>query len=185
MHLSEENIQRFLHGELDARSREALSAHVAGCDRCARQLAEAEREEHEIFDLLGRLDHEPPRVDATSIARGRGALAVWGRRAAVFVAAAALAGAAYAIPGSPLPAVFEKVAQWIAREPSTPQSGESVDSLRVASGIAVPARERFALEFVAEQTRGAVALSLTDGSNVAVRAFGDTVTFTTDAGRLT
>jgi hypothetical protein len=184
MHPSEEQIQRFLHGELDARSREALSLHVAGCDRCAQLLAQAEREEHEIFELLGRLDHATPRVDAKSIARGRGALAVWGRRAAVFVAAAALAGAAYAIPGSPLPAVVAKIAHWIAGEPPAPSDG-SGDAPLVTSGIAVPAKPRFVIEFVAQQASGVAVLSLADGPNVVVRALGGTATFTTDIDRLT
>lgn len=184
MHLNDDQMQRFLHGELDARSQEVLSTHVAGCERCARQLAEAEREEKDIFELLGTLDHAPPRVEVESIARDRSALAVWGRRAAVFVAAAALAGAAYAIPGSPLPTLVDRVAQWIAGEPST-TSEETEVAPRVTSGIAVPGQARFAIVFAAEQKSGVAALSPGDGPNVVVRAFGGTVTFTTDIDRLT
>ncbi len=181
MHLNDEQIQRFLHGELDAPARD----HVAGCDHCAAKIAEAEREERAIFELFGQLDHPTPRVDARSITGERSVVNIWGRRAAGMVVVAALAGAAYAIPGSPLPAVIQKVAQWITGGDDTPTPREETPPAPpVASGIAVPAHPRFAIEFVAEQEGGVAALSLVDGPNVAVRAYGGTVTFTTEVDRL-
>jgi hypothetical protein len=188
MHLSDEQIQRFLHGELDARSKEALSRHVAACEFCARLLAQAEREQSEIFGLLCHLDHPAPRVDAESFTRKSGAFTVWGRRAAVFVAAAALAGAAYAIPGSPLPAWVKQVADWIDRDggsDSPPAEKSPAIDRPTTSGIAVPAHERFTIAFLTEQTDGVVAVSLADGPNVVVRVLGGTATFTTDVDRLT
>jgi len=187
MHLNEDQIQRFLHGELDPRSREALSLHAAECNACAKRLAEAEEEESEIFGLLGHLDHPAPRVDASSVSGG-GAMGTWARRAAVFVAVAALAGAAYALPGSPLPTWLKKAAELIAGERESPSGGGySIDAPAgpVTSGIAVPAPERFAIVFLAEQSEGTVVVTLTDAPSIVVRALGGAVTFTTDVDRLT
>jgi hypothetical protein len=133
MHLNEEQIQRFLHDELDARSKETLSQHVAGCESCARLLAEAQREEDAVFDLLGHVDHPAPRVDAGSFAPKRGALAAWERWAAVIVVVTALGGVAYAIPGSPLRAWVEHVAEWLADgdAPAPP----TVESLTTAEPV--------------------------------------------------
>ena len=47
MHLTEEQIQRFLHGELDEPQKQGLSLHLAECDACARRLAEANHRERE------------------------------------------------------------------------------------------------------------------------------------------
>lgn len=186
MHLDEEQIQRFLHDELDARSKETLSRHVVGCESCARLVADAEREERAIFDLLGRVDHPAPLVDAASFAPKRTALAVWGRRAAGVVVVAALAGAAYAIPGSPLPALLQQFVESINGDDSPPPSeGLSVPPGRATSGISVPAAPRFAIYFVVEEPEGVVAVSLTDEPNIVVRALGGAATFTTDVDRLT
>lgn len=182
MHLNEEQIQRFLHDELDARSKAALSQHVAGCDSCATLLAQAEREEDAIFEVLRQVDHPVPRVEAASLALPRGLLAVWGRRAAGVVVVAALAGAAYAIPGSPLRTLVEHVAEWIADGEPVDESQPSIPP--VTSGIAVPVHGRFTIAFTSEQA-GTVAVSLTDEPNLLVRVRGGTTTFTTDADRLT
>lgn len=188
MHLNDEQIQRWLHGELDAHARASLARHLAECEACTRKIALAETEEQSIFDLLGHLDHPAPRVDATVFARRRGVWAVWGRRAAAIAVTAALAGAAYAIPGSPLPAFVKKMMQWTTRsDPALPAGGDSLATAAapVTSGIAVPAGSRFSIDFVAEQANGNVIVSLIEGSNVVVRVFGRSVTFTTDIDRLT
>jgi anti-sigma factor RsiW len=186
MHLNEDQIQRFLHDELDALSKKTLSQHVEGCESCARLVADAEREENAIFDLLAHVDHPAPRVDAVSFAPKRRTLAVWERWAAVVVVVAALGGVAYAIPGSPLRALVEQVAEWIADGDSqAPPVGESpTNAAPVTSGIAVPVHGRFTIEFTSEQG-GSVAVSLTDEPNILVRVLGGTATFTTDVDRLT
>lgn len=188
MHLNEEQIQRFLHGELDPRSKEALSQHVAACADCARQLADAEGEEIAIFDLLASVDHPAPRVQVASLTRESRVLAVWGRRAAGFLVAAALAGAAYAIPGSPLPAMVKAVAEWIGGTDSSspPPVGDSPAATGpITSGIAVPVSERFTIAFISDQAEGVISVSLTEQPNLVVRVLGGTATFTTDVDRLT
>lgn len=193
MHLDDEQIQRFLHGELDERQKEALSVHLADCDACARQLEAAEREEIAIFDLLRHVDHPAPVIEAeTLVAQRTGAYAMWGRRVAGFLIAAALAGAAYAFPGSPLPALLHHVAEWISGQtapppppPPAPQAEPSPTARRETAGIAVPVTERFSIHFVSNQTGGDITMSFTDGPNAVVRAFSGTATFTTDVDRLT
>jgi len=186
MHLNDDQIQRWLHDELDARSREMVSTHAATCEACARRISDARDEEAEILQLLGTLDHPVPRSDAASFVPTRSAWASWGRRAAIFAAAVALAGAAYAIPGSPLRIWVKQVAERIAgADAPSPDEKAPATNAPVTSGIAVPVQERFEIDFVAEQATGAVALSLTDGPNIVVRAIGGTAAFTADAERLT
>lgn len=186
MHLDDEQIQRLLHGELDAHSKEVLSMHVADCNECAQRIASSEREEAEIFGLLEHLDHPAPRVEAGTFVRGHARFGTWGRRVAGFVVAAALAGAAYALPGSPLPAFVKKAVQWVSgTESTTPAGVDSTSTSEVTSGIAVPVAPRFSITFVANQEQGVIAVSLTDGPNVVVRALHGSATFTTDVDRLT
>jgi hypothetical protein len=187
MHLNDEQIQRLMHGELDADSRAAVSRHVAECSDCARALADARREEAAIFDLLGAVDHDAPVVDAATVAgseRGRGA--VWGRRAAVIVFVAALGGAAYAIPGSPLPRLVRQLAAVMTgQRAESPAPGDvSTPASPVTSGIAVPAGDPLLISFSAAQDSGGAVVWLTDDSMARVRVIGGKATFTTDAGTL-
>jgi hypothetical protein len=186
MHLNEDQIQRFLHDELDAREKETVALHVAECNACAQQLALAERDESEIFGLLTGLDHPTPSVDASTLmGRGRGWAPAWGRRAAILVVALGLAGAAYAIPGSPLPAFFKQVASLFTGQDAPPAGDDSTTTSPPAvSGIAVAVQPRFAIAFVAEQSSGVVAIALVDGADVMVRALGGTPTFTADVDRI-
>jgi hypothetical protein len=191
MHLNEEQIQRFLHGELDEPTKEALSRHLAECDACVRQLAEAEREEIAIFDLLRHVDHPAPVVEAEAlVARRGGAYTAWGRRVAGFLVVAALAGAAYAFPGSPLPALLNQVAEWITGQtppppPPSPPTEPSPTTQPVTSGIAVPVQGPFTITFAEPQAQGVVTVSLTDQPDIVARVLGGTAAFTTDRDRLT
>ncbi|HEU4364135.1 MAG TPA: anti-sigma factor [Candidatus Krumholzibacteria bacterium] len=186
MHLDEEHIQRFLHDELDAPSKERLSQHLAECRQCAWNIDEAAREEKAIFDLLRHADHPAPAVHiAAFTGRGRRASAVWGRRAAGIVIVAALAGAAYAVPGSPIPELLKRAVGQITGRPQPPPAGEPAPIQPVTSGISVPADNHFAIHFTAEQDEGVVTVSWTGQAMVVMRVLGGRATFTTDAGRLT
>jgi len=191
MHLDEEQIQRFLHGELDEPLKEALSRHLAECEACVRQLEEAEREEIALFDLLRHVDHPAPVVEVeTLVAHPSGAYALWGRRVAGFVVVAALTGAAYALPGSPLPALLRQATDWITGQtplppPPPPSVEESSTTWPVTSGIAVPVQGRFTVHFMEPQAQGVITVSLTDESTISTRVLGGTAAFTTDVDRLT
>lgn len=111
MHLSEAELDTWLdRGEtaLESPRRE----HLARCERCSARLAELRDEASRTDELLSVLDHELPRVDADAVIHraGRGER----RRALALAAGVAgllIAGAAVAVPGSPL-------REWIAGRPA-------------------------------------------------------------------
>lgn len=178
MHLEVEQIQRLLHGELDATGRDAARGHLASCSVCREQLAEAEQEETLILRLLRQLDHAPPAVQADAlIARARRGTPRWARWAAGVLLSIAVAGVAYAAPGSPLPAWVARVVGWVAGpRPAPAEPG--------AAGVVVEPGERFTIVFEADQEQGSVAVSLTDGASVVVRRLGGSATFTSGVDHL-
>ncbi len=102
MHLTEEQVQRALHGEAPDAS---LEEHLATCAACRQALARAAADEAGILALLGSLDAEPPALSADTIAalaRGRRPARAGFRWAAALLLASGLAEVAYAVPGSPV-----------------------------------------------------------------------------------
>jgi len=179
MHLEVEQIQRLLHGELDAPGEAAVRGHLAACADCRGQVEEAEREEALILGLLRRVDHAPPAVDAQALAASaRRVVPGWARWAAGVLLSLAVAGVAYAAPGSPVPAWVDRVVGWVAGPaPATPEPQ--------LAGVAVEPSARFTITFGAEQERGIAAVSLTDGSSIVARRLAGTATFTTGVDHLT
>ena len=122
MHLDDERVQRLLHGELEPAGERLARQHLAACDDCRGLLDEARAEEHRLFSLLREVDHPPPDVEPLVIfAAGRSPGTRWERWAAGILLVAAAAGAAYAAPGSPLPAALDRLVAIIA--PTEPQTG--------------------------------------------------------------
>jgi hypothetical protein len=187
MHLDEEQIQRLLHGELAPAADTSARQHLAECADCRRRIAEAEREEDEVYALLRQVDHPPPPVDADAIAaRARTRNFGWGRRAAGILVALGLAGAAYAAPGSPLPAWVEAVKEWIGDRPdSSPSAPAPVQAPepRVA-GIAVDPGQNLLILFTSPHAEGQAQVWLTDGTEVVVRAPIGAAIFSSDVDRL-
>jgi hypothetical protein len=91
-HLTPEQIERYLDGELTPPELEAARAHLAGCDACRAELAAA----RELFALLAALPDDPPPQDISAAVLQRIAPPRWGARAWGLVAAQALAIAALA-----------------------------------------------------------------------------------------
>jgi hypothetical protein len=184
VHLDEEGIQRLLHDELTPPVAASAREHVAACDVCRARLTEAEREESWVFDQLTHLDHPPPPVQASqTMVGGRGP--AWGRWAAGILLLVGVAGAAYAAPGSPLPRLVQRVTQWLAdTQPPVATEDTRPAAETAPQGIAVPPGDRFTILFSTEQRGGGAMVSLTDGSEVVVRAIGGPVTFTSDADTL-
>ena len=148
----------------------------------------------EVRALLRTLDHPPPPVTAESLAvRARTADAARQRVrplvrwAAAIALAAGATGAAYALPGSPLPRWIAAVAARV--EPrSRPREAARPAALAGASaGIAVEPGDDLVIVFSPSAPGGAHALArvtLSERAEVAVRVPSGTATFTSDAGRL-
>lgn len=194
MHLNDEQIQRYLHGELSSGERADVASHVSECELCAGRVAEAEQEERDVFDRLGALDHPVPHHDVNAVMQARvenerapsTVPHVWLRRAAVIVMIAVLGGAAYAIPGSPLPAWIDKIATALQDGGKAPveQDRVNVDTVDTTtlvpavSGVAIPPSRNFAIVLAAPQDSGVVYLTPTDGFNVVIRAIGGAPRYT-------
>jgi hypothetical protein len=145
----------------------------------------------DILALLRAIDHPVPAVTAESIARRAHApdrrLPAW-RWAAAVLLSLGLAGAAFALPGSPLRRwAVALVGSALERPPAAPNAvalpeEQSPDGGR--AGIAVlPGRAL--IIFVNRPPPGAVALvSLVSGTEVVVRATAGAATFTTGPDRL-
>lgn len=200
MHLDEEQLQRLLHRELPPAAQASVRAHLASCGDCRLRVDAAEREEVRLFELLGRVDHSPRRVSVEAIvaraggrARGRalGHTLGWGRWAAGILLALVAAGAAYAAPGSPIPALVEQLVQWIERAPGpaapVAPAAPAAPAERADSpirGIAVAPGARFTIVFPAEQVNGVATVSFIDGEDVVVRALHGAATFSAGLDRL-
>jgi hypothetical protein len=185
MHLDDERIQRLLHDELGSAAAEA-ELHLEGCAACRELVDEAREEERRIFGLLSRVDHASPAVDPRILlGEGRASGGQWGRRAAAVVLGVAIAGAAYALPGSPLPAALDKLlGTGVARRDSAPEIRRDRVSAPPA-GIAVPASDGLVIRLLAEGEGAVASIELTRDQEVVVRAVEGSATFTSDPGRLT
>jgi hypothetical protein len=116
---------------------------------------------------------------------------VWLRRAAGIILAAGIAGAAYGVPGSPVRAWVDAIAQRIGGGGSSPSAVAPAPGGSTAgvSGMAVLPGKRLQILFKAPeggqgQEGGQVLVCLTDGSEVQVRAPDGAATFTSRADQL-
>ena len=160
--------------------------HLAECNQCRQRLVDAQRDEGEIFALLRQVDHAVPAVKAeTVVARARGVGAVWGRWAAGILLFLGVAGAAYALPGSPLRDwVRSVVASFGAPDqpPPAPARVQAPDE-GIAGIAAIPGRQ-FVIAFESSEPGGFARVSLTEGEEVTIRAPIGAASFTSAADRL-
>lgn len=188
MHLDAEQVQRLLHDELAPSTAAQARAHLDGCRECLTRVSDAEREESEVLELLRQMDHPVPRVTAESIvarSRARGSGQRWSRWAAGIVLALVSAGAAYALPGSPVPAFVRRAVEWVSgRERPAPPTEVSPPNEVIEQGIAVAPGARFVIAFAAPQSDGLAIISLADSANVTVKASGGEATFASEIDRL-
>lgn len=178
MHLDEDQVERLLHRELGRSADASVREHLAVCPDCRRRVVQAEQEEEEVYALLRHVDHPAPGIDARAVvARGTHAVG-WVRWAASVLLALGVAAAAYAAPGSPLPAWVKAVAGWIGSRPRArpPDRG--------AAGIAVAPGRNLVIHFTSFQAAGQAKVTLTDDAEVLVRAPSGAATFTSDVDRL-
>ena len=186
MHLDPEQLERTLHGELrpdDGSVRE----HLAECPECWLRVSEAERDEAWIMEQLRRLDHRQPSpsIRITSEAPRRAGWSRPQRLAAGLALTVAAAGAAYAVPGSPLPrAVHHVVSLFRGTVRPVPAAPVPVPApSRSQSGIAAAPGNHFAIVFSGAIPAGSATVSLTQGEEVLVRAL-DAANFQSDVDRL-
>jgi hypothetical protein len=177
MHIDDERIQRLLHGELPRAEETAVRRHVAECGDCGGRFAQAQRDETEVFALLRHVDHPAPDVDPATIAAEAGPRATpWLRWAAAIALALGMAGAAYAIPGSPLRGWVNQLTH---RSPPARQVPDSS-----VAGIAVAPGLDLVVLFKRPEAIEEIAVLLTDGAEVEVRAITGTAMFSAGTDRL-
>lgn len=188
MHLDEELVQRLLHGELDRPAETSARDHLVLCDDCRGRVADAEREEAEVLQLLRHLDHPAPRVDPREIAaRWRTPGLGWGRQAAAILLGLGLAGVAYAAPGSPVAGWVRAVAAWVDGGPTQPAATPPASTQATdpaVPGIAVSPGRRLVILFPLPPAKAEALVSLTDSADVVVRAVTGDASFSSEVDRL-
>lgn len=188
MHLDEERLQRLLHGELLGSEAGIAREHASHCDACSRRLNAAAEEESDILALLGRVDHRVPSVSAEWLARKakRPGQRWWSMRwAAGILLLVGLAGAAYAATNSHLRGWLRSAAGWlfpaevVQREPRRTHA-----SAEQTGGIAAAPGREFVISFTRRDSEAKARVTLTDKTQVIVRASQGTASFTSSAAGL-
>lgn len=186
MHLDDESIQRFLHGELSGGDQATTGAHLDTCPECTQRLAEAAEEEARMFSLLERLDHPSPGISLADLPR-RPAV----RRARRLRWAAGIIGAfgvstvAYAAPGSPVPGWVHRLVGRMAPAPTTPDStSPGPEGGAFPAGVSVAPGPHFTVVFSPSGWAGTVIVSVEAVPEVSVEAEGTEAAFTMDTGLL-
>ena len=135
--------------------------------------------------LLRHLDHDPPRITADDIAaRARAAgMRARLRWAAGFVLVAAVAGTAYAAPGSPLRGWLSMLAERF-RVEAVPNADSALVPNPSTAGVAIVPGAALVIEFTHQQQSGLARVTLTNGAQVEVRAPSGAATFSSDPERL-
>lgn len=180
MHLDDERLERLLHGEIEAAG-ESVRDHLIGCTECQERLAAAKLERNEVFSLLGQVDHRAPAVHPSAVAAraqsGRSRL--WAASILLFLG---IAGAAYALPGSPVRGWLRSVTPWIAG--TDPQAISTPSGNGPAAGMAAKPGPDFLILFKYPDHESGVLVSFTDGPEVIVRAPAGVAGFSSAPDRL-
>jgi len=183
MHLSEEQVQRLIHGELaPAPARE----HLSSCPECRDRVDQAQGEEQWVLGRLEALDHALPPIQAADIVRSARSrsLPAWGRWAAGIFLGAAVAGAAYAAPGSPLPKLLNRLIESIDTRAGPARPANPPDRAEAQAGIAVAPGNRLIVSFRAAAVGDTAVVSLSDGGEVVIQARGARTSFTSEPERV-
>jgi hypothetical protein len=142
--------------------------------------------------LLRALDHPVPKVTAKDIAAralASGRVTRAWRWAAAVLLTVSIAGAAFALPGSPLrrwaATLGAVVTGWGRVGPRPAPAPQAPSQDRGRAGIAVAPGRSLVIVFDRPAPAAVVLVSLVGGDEVIVRAPAGSATFTADAGRLT
>lgn len=185
-HLDHEQVQRLLHRELTPQLEALLRDHLGTCGPCRGCVAAAQREEDEVLTLLAQVDHPTPNIEvAAVVARARRPRVIWTRWAAGGLLAVGVAGAAYAVPGSPARGwVDAVVARWTQAPSPVVAPGAPVVVAPGIGGVAVAPGWSFVVLFQSAQPTGEVRVTVTDGNDVVVQAPSGAATFTSNPDHL-
>lgn len=184
MHLDDEQLQRAVHGELSP-AHTLVRDHLDSCDACRLRVEQEAREEQRVFDLLRAIDRPAPDVSIAAIARrAHSRRSRRGIRVAALVLGLGVAGVAYAAPGSPLTALLRRLVASHDRAPRTRAAESSAVASEPTTGIAVAPGPRLTIQIIAGEGGALATVSLSDGSEVVVRAVGGNPSFSSDIDRL-
>jgi hypothetical protein len=182
MHLSEEEILSLLDAEHALTVRSAAREHAESCAECRSRIRDAVADDAWVAERLRLLDHVAPPVTLRDLVAGR-RKAAWGRIAAGFILVAALGGAAYALPGSPLQRLVARVVGLVSPTHDTPPQ-PLASRAGSQAGIAVDPGQQFVIQVGSAANRGTALVSLSDGPELVVRAPGGRPSFSSEVDRL-
>lgn len=189
MHIDEAWMQRFAHGELDPHEERTVRVHLSECEECAAGVHRIADEESEVDRLLAHLDHRPPAITAADVIASAPAAPTraWLRAALVPFLLVGLAGAAFALPGSPL-------RTWVAGRASSDapgpagteaEAGSAGVAGRDPSGLFAEPGPSLAIVFERPAPSSIVVVSLFEGDVVEATALDGSATFTSGQGSIT
>ena len=184
IHLDDEQVQRFLHDELTPTAAASLKHHLATCGQCQHRITDEGREEEQLFGLLGRVDHPAPTIEVSAVMPRLPTQPFLTRWAAVGLLGVCLAGAAYAIPGSPVQDWLRALVTRATPAPERPVVPRPLPETPAGGGVAVPPGGNFEVRFLSVQPTGEIRVTLTNGDDLVVQARGEGAQFTSSADRL-
>lgn len=171
MHLDDERIERLQSGESPEWEERVSLDHLADCSTCASAFEAARREDRGIAELLSVLDHPVPHVDPDELVLRARRGVVRLELVAASVALLVLAGAAFALPGSP-------VRSWVSGAFGGPRETAGVPAgweqggafERPPSGVSVLPGRDFELVFETAQDSGVIRISLSDQAEMTIHS---------------
>ena len=183
MHPDDEVLQRFFHRELEADVRRSAGDHLTVCAECRDRLDRLERDQKEVYRLLEAADSPAPAVTAKDIMVMAGTRSSGrGRWAAGILLAALVAGAAYALPGSPVRDWIRDARSRVQRPMPAPKPAEP--QMPLMAGLAVPPGDHLVIVFERPYPRSSARVSLGEWNEVRVRGPSGGATFGSEADTL-
>ncbi|UCF21172.1 MAG: zf-HC2 domain-containing protein [Gemmatimonadota bacterium] len=180
MHLDGGKIEALLSGEVAEREAFALRDHLASCSQCKSAFAAAQQEDLEIARLLSSLDHSIPEADPARLALRARRRALRPRLAAAGIALLIVAGAASAMPGSPLRSWLSRFATGQGNETVLPGAEQDLPSAQAPAGVSVSATAQFELTFDAVQDAGVIRITQVQQADVVIQADSEGVGFSVE-----